>query len=45
MLIVILMFSGCSMKSGKKVYKATQQKNITKIQNDVSEVMGKNYDI
>lgn len=44
MLIVILMFSGCSMKSGKKVDKATQQKNITKIQNDVSEVMGKNYE-
>ncbi|GIM33026.1 hypothetical protein [Paraclostridium bifermentans] len=44
MLIVILMFSGCSMKSEKKVDKATQQKNITKIQNDVSEVMGKNYE-
>ncbi len=44
MLIVILMFSGCSMKSEKKVDKATQQKNMTKIQNDVSEVMGKNYE-
>ncbi|MCU9815713.1 hypothetical protein [Paraclostridium sp. AKS73] len=28
----------------KKVDKATQQKNMTKIQNDVSEVMGKNYE-
>ncbi|OXX82973.1 hypothetical protein AVM15_14295, partial [Paraclostridium benzoelyticum] len=32
------------MKSEKKVDKATQQKNMTKIQNDVSEVMGKNYE-
>ena len=44
MLIVILMFSGCSMNKEKEVDKATQQKNITKIQNDVSEVMGKDYE-
>lgn len=44
MLIVILMFSGCSMNKEKKVDKATQQKNITKIQNDVSEIMGKDYE-
>lgn len=44
MLIVILMFSGCSMNKEKKVDKATQLKNITKIQNDVSEVMGKDYE-
>ena len=44
MLIVILMFSGCSVKKNKKVDKATQQKNITKIQNDVSIIMGKNYE-
>ncbi len=43
-LISILMFSGCSMKEEEKeVDKATQQKNMTKIQNDISEVIGKNY--
>ena len=44
LLMGILIFSGCSMKIEKKVDKATQQKNITKIQNDVSEIMGKNYE-
>ena len=43
LLISILIFSGCSMNKSKKVDKATQQKNITKIQNDVSEIMGKDY--
>jgi hypothetical protein len=43
LLISILIFSGCSMSKSKKLDKATQQKNITKIQNDVSEIMGKDY--
>lgn len=42
-LISILIFSGCSMKEEKEVDKATQQKNMTKAQNDASEVIGKNY--
>lgn len=43
MLISILIFSGCSMKEDKEVDKATQQKNMTKAQNDASEVIGKDY--
>lgn len=46
LLISILIFSGCSMnnKKEKEIDKATQQKNITKVQNDISEIMGKNYE-
>lgn len=44
MLISILIISGCSMNKDKNVDKATQQKNITKVQNDISEIMGKDYD-
>lgn len=44
MLISILIISGCSMNKEQKVDKATQQKNITKVQNDISEVIGKDYD-
>lgn len=45
-LISILIFSGCSMnnKKDKEIDKATQQKNITKVQNDISEIMGKDYE-
>ena len=43
-LISILIISGCSMNKDKNVDKATQQKNITKVQNDISEIMGKDYD-
>lgn len=43
MLISILIFSGCGMKEEKEVDKATQQKNMTKAQNDASEVIGKDY--
>ncbi len=43
MLISILIFSGCGMKEEKEVDKATQQKNMTKVQNDASEVIGKDY--
>ena len=32
------------MNKDKKVDKATQQKNITKVQNDISEIMEKDYD-
>ena len=32
------------MNKDKNVDKATQQKNITKVQNDISEIMGKDYD-
>ncbi|MEG2246268.1 MAG: hypothetical protein RSC84_02360 [Peptostreptococcaceae bacterium] len=45
-LISILIFSGCSMnnKKDKEIDKATQQKNITKVQNDISEIMEKDYE-
>ena len=43
-LISILIISGCSMNKDKNVDKATQQKNRTKVQNDISEIMGKDYD-
>lgn len=42
-LIIMLIFSGCSSKSENNLDKATKQKNITKIQNNVGEVMGKSY--
>ncbi|WP_270504314.1 hypothetical protein [Paraclostridium sordellii] len=45
LLISILIFSGCSMKNNKiEIDEATQQKNITKVQNDITEIMGKNYE-
>lgn len=41
LLISILIFSGCSMKNNKiEIDEATQQKNITKVQNDITEIMG-----
>ncbi|EPZ55771.1 hypothetical protein H477_3132 [[Clostridium] sordellii ATCC 9714] len=33
------------MKNNKiEIDEATQQKNITKVQNDITEIMGKNYE-
>lgn len=43
MLFSILIFSGCSVNKSTEVDKATQQKNITKLQNNVNEVIGKDY--
>lgn len=43
MLLSILIFSGCSVNKSTEVDKATQQKNITKLQNNVNEVIGKKY--
>lgn len=42
-LISILMFSGCSVNKSTEVDKATQQKNITKVQNDINEIIDKDY--
>ncbi|MGL5751647.1 MAG: hypothetical protein ACRCXT_14030 [Paraclostridium sp.] len=43
-LICMITLSGCSMNNKfTEVDKATQQKNITKVQNNVNEVMGKDY--
>lgn len=43
-LVSVLVFSGCSVNKSKEVDKATQQKNITKVQNNINEIMGKDYE-
>lgn len=43
MLFSMLIFSGCSVNKSTEVDKVTQQKNITKIQNNINEIMGKDY--